>query len=313
MTFWCSNLNAEWTAPSENVSSSMRKMRRFGSSCACAKYHLRLCSQFIHFTVSNDSVSGQWRPWSDCADAQADLGLRRPHMSKDTLLRGAVLMGIAQRAHSVLPNHCCWLCCSCNVCEKAVRNYQHLHIFNRSSNPGFVGNSVQKKAILLPGYRIYPKYLDTLMLYRTQCLTILNALPYGGGGMWRWSRVSYTGASNWYRLTAGQGLLILVAGKGRGGNVFISSVSSLSFLLFSLPCPSLSSFLLSHLFLFSLSLGDDTKWHTRVDVSLNPNTTNQCLTILCCLKTCTPTCCYVWNNVFQAETVSSHLHFHCTL
>ena len=65
---------------------------------------------------------------------------------------------------------------------------------------------------------------------------------------------------------------ILVVGKGRGGNVFISSVSSLSFLFLFLPCPSLSSPLLSLLSLFSLSLGDDTKWPSRVDVSLNPNT-----------------------------------------
>ena len=52
---------------------------------------------------------------------------------------------------------------------------------------------------------------------------------------------------------------ILVAGKGRGGNVFISSLSSLSFLFLFLPCPSLSSPLLSLLYLFSLSLGDNTK------------------------------------------------------
>ena len=67
---------------------------------------------------------------------------------------------------------------------------------------------------------------------------------------------------------------ILVAGKGRWG-IFL-------FLLFLhfhscsfLPCPSHSSLLLSLLSLFSLSLGDDTKWPTRVDVSLNPNTINQ--------------------------------------
>ena len=52
---------------------------------------------------------------------------------------------------------------------------------------------------------------------------------------------------------------ILVAGKGRGGNVFISSFFSLSFLFLFLPCPSHSSRLLSLLTLFSLSLGDDTK------------------------------------------------------
>ena len=50
---------------------------------------------------------------------------------------------------------------------------------------------------------------------------------------------------------------ILVAGKG--GEIFISSVSSLSFLFLFLPCPSLTSTLL-HVSLvphFSLSLGDD--------------------------------------------------------
>ena len=65
---------------------------------------------------------------------------------------------------------------------------------------------------------------------------------------------------------------ILVAGKGRGGMFFISSVSSLSFLFLFLPCPSLSSPVLIFLSLFSLSLGDDKKWPTRVDVSLNRNT-----------------------------------------
>ena len=52
----------------------------------------------------------------------------------------------------------------------------------------------------------------------------------------------------------------LLADKGRGGIFFISSVSSLSFLFLFLLCPSLSSHLLSILSIFSLSLGDDTKW-----------------------------------------------------
>ena len=65
---------------------------------------------------------------------------------------------------------------------------------------------------------------------------------------------------------------ILVVGKGRGGMFLFASVSSLSFLFLFLPCPSLSSPLLSLLSLFSLSLGDDAKWPSRVDVSLNPNT-----------------------------------------
>ena len=60
----------------------------FQSPCACAKYHPGLCSPFIHSVVLNDSSSGQWRPWSDCADAQADLGLRCPHMPEDTFSQG---------------------------------------------------------------------------------------------------------------------------------------------------------------------------------------------------------------------------------
>ena len=51
---------------------------------------------------------------------------------------------------------------------------------------------------------------------------------------------------------------ILVASKGKGWGVFISSVSSLSALFLFFPCPSLSSPLLSYLSLFSLSPGDDT-------------------------------------------------------
>ena len=65
---------------------------------------------------------------------------------------------------------------------------------------------------------------------------------------------------------------ILVAGKGKGRGNFISSVFSLSFLFLFLTCPTLSSLLLSLLFLFFLSLGDDTKWPTRVEGSLNSNT-----------------------------------------
>ena len=38
---------------------SMRKMRRFISSCGSAKYNPDFCSPFIHFVVTNASVSGQ--------------------------------------------------------------------------------------------------------------------------------------------------------------------------------------------------------------------------------------------------------------
>ena len=89
-----------------------------------------------------------------------------------------------------------------------------------------------------------------------------NCSQAGGGRVVRRCHVSHvTRASNWYRLTERQGLLLLFL-------PFHSCSSSF------LPCSSLSSLLLSLLSLFSLSLGDEPKWHTRVDVLLNPNTIN---------------------------------------
>ena len=97
----------------------------------------------------------------------------------------------------------------------------------------------------------------------------------GSGWMRQWFPAScVTGASNRYWLTVGQGMLFLQQVRVEG-DVFISSVSSLSFIFLLLPCPFLSSPLLSLLSLFSLSLGNDTKWPTRVDGSLNPNTIDQ--------------------------------------
>ena len=69
-----------------------------------------------------------------------------------------------------------------------------------------------------------------------------------------------TGASNWYWLTVGQGLLSQQQVWVEGECLF-SSLSPLSL-----------SLIYSTISLFSLSLGDETKWPIRADVSLNPNT-----------------------------------------
>ena len=47
-------------------------------------YNPSLFSPLIHFVVSNNSVCGQGKPRSECADAQADLGLRCMHMPGGT-------------------------------------------------------------------------------------------------------------------------------------------------------------------------------------------------------------------------------------
>ena len=51
---------------------------------ASAKSHMGICFPLIHSTAPDDSVSGQWKRWSDCVCAQAELGLRYPHVPEDT-------------------------------------------------------------------------------------------------------------------------------------------------------------------------------------------------------------------------------------
>ena len=84
-----------------------------------------------------------------------------------------------------------------------------------------------------------------------------------------------TGASNWYWLTVGQGLLSLQQVKVEGGCCYFFS----SFVFFHFSASSLSVSCISSTFFFfisfPLSLRDDTEWLTMVDVLLNPNTINQ--------------------------------------
>ena len=103
----------------------------------------------------------------------------------------------------------------------------------------------------------------------TKCLDTIT--PYYTCAKICWVRqrchVSYiTVSSNRDLHTVGQGLLSLQQVRVEG-EIFISSVSSLSFIFFLLPYPRHSSPLLSLLSIFSLSLGDDTKWPTMVDMS----------------------------------------------
>ena len=105
----------------------MRKICGFISFCVCRKYHPGLCSSFIHTVVSNDSDSGQWRPWSDCADAQADLGLRCPHMPKDTFSQGASLMTCV-RPKNYLIYTCMQIAYTC----RTIRLLMCLHVSTQS-------------------------------------------------------------------------------------------------------------------------------------------------------------------------------------
>ena len=84
---------------------------------------------------------------------------------------------------------------------------------------------------------------------------------------------------NWYWLTVGQGLLSLQQIKVEGECFYFCFFTFIHFPFSPVPLFHLLNYLLS---LFSLSLGDDTKWPTRVDVSLNPNSIKS---ITCCPMT----------------------------
>ena len=55
------------------------------------KHPLGLCSLVIHFVVSYDCLSRQWRSWSDCWDAQSDLGFTVHAWPKSTFLLGGLI------------------------------------------------------------------------------------------------------------------------------------------------------------------------------------------------------------------------------
>ena len=74
--------NTIWAVSNEKISSIMRKMHRLLPRMR--KVSSGICAPLIHSIVSNDFVNGQQRPWSDCADAQAYLGRRCPHIPEDT-------------------------------------------------------------------------------------------------------------------------------------------------------------------------------------------------------------------------------------
>ena len=98
----------------------------------------------------------------------------------------------------------------------------------------------------------------------------------GGGRVARRCCVSYvTRASKRYWLTVGQGLLSLLKVRIEG-NVFISSVSLLSFLFLFLPCPTISS--LYYLFyLFSPFLWETTQNDTQGLACRQSPTQSKCM------------------------------------
>ena len=75
---WCSLEVPRWGASNEYPQhmSLLRNKKNIDTFWLNKTPYQELC------IVSNDSISGQWRPWSGCMDVQADLGLCCPHMPR---------------------------------------------------------------------------------------------------------------------------------------------------------------------------------------------------------------------------------------
>ena len=71
------------------MSLNMPKCTDSDSSHACAKAHPGICFALIHSIMVNNSVRGQRGPCSDCANAQAEHGLRWPHKPEESFTHGA--------------------------------------------------------------------------------------------------------------------------------------------------------------------------------------------------------------------------------
>ena len=148
-----------------------------------------------------------------------------------------------------------------------------------------ITNIFFRLSIILLSIILQLQHVNTKKVYghmRTMKILISLRIRGGGGREVQRYRVFYvTGASNWYRLNSWARPAILVAGKGREGNVFISSVSSLSFLFLFLPVP------LFHLTYYLFCLFTSFFWETihngpqgLFDLSLNPNTIKNPLSLI---------------------------------
>ena len=115
----------------------MHQMCGFTSSCICANSHSGICSPLKHSMVSNDSVCGQKRSWSDCVDAQADLGLRCPYIPKDTFSHGAAQLNFylsnGNRSDSILQKNQTTLLTGC--CLLSIWPFQRLGLLVTPFSP----------------------------------------------------------------------------------------------------------------------------------------------------------------------------------
>ena len=118
-----------------NASLSTSKMQRFRLIPRMLKVSSGHFLSIVTFYSVNGSISRQRRPWSDCTDAQADLGLRCLHTLKDMFLHCAAKIMLT------LP------CKKYRSCY--VRKHTFQHVPQDSNQPAHM-----KKLCILG----YPKY-----------------------------------------------------------------------------------------------------------------------------------------------------------
>ena len=120
---------------------------------AWADTHLGICSLFIPSIMSNDSVSGQWRSWSDCMDAQADVDLRCPHMHENIFSHGTAYLV----SSAIFTARGPFLFIPCQVFNWRIwLNKKKMCVQGNPTLPNFLA----KPLPILLWYNIYAKYLD---------------------------------------------------------------------------------------------------------------------------------------------------------
>ena len=78
------NVRVHWASTWENVPSDVFVQRRLKLACAFSRSDQSLRCPHEETFILGYPKCAQWRFWSDCANAQADLNLRWAHMSEGT-------------------------------------------------------------------------------------------------------------------------------------------------------------------------------------------------------------------------------------
>ena len=154
------------------------KRKSVGTCAKCRFRFIRTCAKSysgigsLLTLLSNASLSGHWRSWSDWAGAQADLGLRCPHMPEDTFSHGAAHIPLEKSCTQIMLFFmiiivlliCCCLCCCCCYCCMFFFMFlwaPTTHIYAKNKENNIFAENILPRAI---AYKVYISHVTTDVL-----------------------------------------------------------------------------------------------------------------------------------------------------